>query len=570
MFKKLVSSLPYSPSTIDQVNFYAKRLKKEESIRKLGLFFVVLSMVIQMIAVNFPAERSLAASNNDVINGGVNTIGELKAKYNAHADVKALYNRFGINSSDLDANSAKNESFAFKEQGASGTRTVGRINFASTKDHNLGSFAGSTFYSRSASEWSGSSPAYSFGVHKGTDNNYYKVWVLKDCGNIAYNRVESPSKPTPIPSPKPTPSPSPSPSPTPITPAVSCVRLTADKTTGKKSITVRFNGEYAANQSYLVNGLTFDFGDGTVTRHNGPLIDHTYVNNGTQPKTFTAKLTVNSTQGDKTAASCITTIKVLPEVCAINPNIKPDDPKCGVCTYNANLTPDDPRCKPTPVCVNDPSLKPDDPKCKCIENPSYTALDPRCTTPGKVKDARNVTQQLSAPLTLTTKAKGGDVIEYSLTTTNSNIVPKTNVKIEDYVGDILDYSTIDQEFLKQQGGIFNASTKMVSWDNQKIPANGKLVKAFRVIMKNPIPSTNSPNATATDFDCKMQNGYGNELSIPVECPVLKQAEQLPNTGPGTTLFFAFTVTMISSYFFARSWLLNKELGIIRKEYQHSA
>jgi hypothetical protein len=68
----------------------------------------------------------------------------------------------------------------------------------------------------------------------------------------------------------------------------------------------------------------------------------------------------------------------------------------------------------------------------------------------------------------------------------------------------------------------------------------------------------------------MQNGYGNELSIPVECPVLKQVEQLPNTGPGATLAFAFGITVISSYFFARSWLMAKEIGIIRKEYQHSA
>ena len=35
MFKKLLSNLPYNPSLIGQVSFYAKRLHAEEKIRRL-------------------------------------------------------------------------------------------------------------------------------------------------------------------------------------------------------------------------------------------------------------------------------------------------------------------------------------------------------------------------------------------------------------------------------------------------------------------------------------------------------------------------------------------------------
>lgn len=569
MFKKIVSAIPYSPSAIDQIGFYTARLKREEALRKLGLVFVILSMFIQIVAVSFPAEKSLAASDNDVIRGGVTSIGQLKSKYDAHADVRALYNRFGINGNDINDAGVDNVSFNFKNQGSLNTRTVGRTNFASTNDHNLGSFGGTTFYSRSAAEWNGSTPAYYFGKHKGTDNNYYHVWVLKDCGNIAYRKTDAPDKPVvnpPSPPPK-TPTTPTAPTPPPTTPTVACGRLVADKTSGTKFISVRFTGSYDASQSNIVNGLTFDFGDGTVVRHNGPVIDHEYTNNTTQPKTIIARLTINSTVGDRTSAACTTTITILPEVCALNNALLPNDPRCAVCPYNSSYTIDDPRCKPAPVCENDPTLKPDDPKCKCPDNPSITATDPKCTTPGKLKKVRNITQNLSPEKTLTTRVKPGDVLEYSLITTNTNIVPKTNITVDDYVGDILDYAVLDTAQITKDGGTFNTQTRTIRWENQRIPARGELVKTFRVTVKNPVPSTNSPNSTSTDFDCKMQNGYGNELSLSVECPVLKSVEQLPNTGPGATLGIAFGITAIASYFFARSWLLAKELGIIRREYQ---
>lgn len=140
--------------------------------------------------------------------------------------------------------------------------------------------------------------------------------------------------------------------------------------------------------------------------------------------------------------------------------------------------------------------------------------------------------------------------------------------VEDYIGDVLDYADIDMAYLESQGGKFNAVTKVVYWDNQTIPAKGELQKNFRVKMKAVIPVTHAPSASSTSYDCKIQNGYGNEIAMGVECPVLKQVEQLPNTGPGQSLFFAFAITTVSSYFFARSRLFTKELGIIKQDFTY--
>ena len=192
-----------------------------------------------------------------------------------------------------------------------------------------------------------------------------------------------------------------------------------------------------------------------------------------------------------------------------------------------------------------------------------------CAPPELEKEAKNITQNLSPKLTSSTEAKAGDVIEYILTTTNKNDVEILDYDIEDAIGDVLDYAELDKSFLAEQSGSFSADKKTVLWANQTIAANGSMQKVFRVKMKNPLPTTNQPNATAPDFDCKMDNSYGNPVVINVDCAVVKVVETLPNTGPGETIGAAFAVTSLSSYFFARSRLLAKELKLIKKDYRSS-
>jgi len=201
------------------------------------------------------------------------------------------------------------------------------------------------------------------------------------------------------------------------------------------------------------------------------------------------------------------------------------------------------------------------------QQPPATPLPPQPEVPpGSTKSVKNVTRNLEGTQAIQTTVQGGDVIEYKLVTANSNSSKKTNYDISDYVGDVLDYATLDTDFLASEGGTYNDTTKQVIWSNQTLPANGQLEKKIRVTIKNPIPSTNSPTQTSTSFDCTISNKYGEEISMNVACPALKTVETLPNTGPGETIAVAFGVTMVSSYFFARSRLLSKELGIVKKNY----
>ncbi|HRN90660.1 MAG TPA: hypothetical protein PK543_03170 [Candidatus Saccharibacteria bacterium] len=71
MFRKIVSNLPFSPALVGQLGFYAKRLRKEEATRRIGLIFVVLALVVQSLAVFQPPESANASSPRDMVAGGL-------------------------------------------------------------------------------------------------------------------------------------------------------------------------------------------------------------------------------------------------------------------------------------------------------------------------------------------------------------------------------------------------------------------------------------------------------------------------------------------------------------------
>lgn len=186
------------------------------------------------------------------------------------------------------------------------------------------------------------------------------------------------------------------------------------------------------------------------------------------------------------------------------------------------------------------------------------------------KTAKNLSMNLDEEATVEAKAEAGNVIEYSLTTHNSYGYDRNNVATSDYIGDVLDYATLDMSYLEQQGGAFNEETETISWKPETVPANGNLTKTFRVKIKDPIPSTNQPSAITTAFDCQISNKFGDQMDIAIDCPLPKSAEyitkRLPNTGPGTSLLIGFTAATVIGYFFARSRLLATELDIIRTEF----
>ncbi len=558
MFNKLLSTLPYNPSAIDEISFYIYRLKKEEPIRRVGFVLIALSMFIQIFATAVPPQKSMAASNNDIIRGGIQNKTELLRYWDKPgSDIPAIFGKFGVTRADLaDLPSKPNV-----------TITSSKLDFWSIGRTSLSGYSniddkykdsevrlkagGTTFYMRKLNSWGVATyPAFK-GTVKATGKQF---WIIADCGNFVQLGKETPKKPS----------------------LEIKKSVVGGKTTVKSNESFTYRVEYRNKQDdSLAEGvvLTDDLDAGYVNRlsptnipmggngvmkkniGNMPSTDNSrifdvsvQVKPNTAPGTKIcniAKLTADNATGVSSSKVCVTVVGETPPP-PVTPNvpIAPTTPKEPTCPDGRPL-PADKNCSP-----------PKEP-----EKPVEPELPP-----GSTKTVKNITQNLEGNDAIDSVVRAGDIIEYTLITANSNSKDKKGFDVVDYVGDVLEYTDLDLNFLSAQGGTFNDTTKQVVWSNQTLPAHGQLEKRFRVVAKNPIPSTNSPTPASTSYDCKISNKYGDEISMTVECPVMKTVEELPNTGPGTTVAIAFTVTTISGYFLARNNLLAKELKIVKKNY----
>lgn len=104
MFRKLISNLPYSPTLLHDVGFYAKRLRNEEATRRLTVIFVVLAVSMQSLTMFSPPESANASSEQDIIPGGVSNLDDYLLRYDHNKDdVKDILNTVGITRSELAA-----------------------------------------------------------------------------------------------------------------------------------------------------------------------------------------------------------------------------------------------------------------------------------------------------------------------------------------------------------------------------------------------------------------------------------------------------------------------------------
>lgn len=102
MFRKLVSNLSYSPSLIGEVAKLARSLKREEQLRRSGLLFLGLALLLNTFALLMPPESANTASSYDMVYGGVRSTDELLAQYDKNeANIRDILESFGITRKEL-------------------------------------------------------------------------------------------------------------------------------------------------------------------------------------------------------------------------------------------------------------------------------------------------------------------------------------------------------------------------------------------------------------------------------------------------------------------------------------
>lgn len=543
MFRKLVSNLPFSPALVGQIGFYAKRLKKEEATRRLGLIFTALALVVQSFAVFSPPEPANAAGGGDcspnaIITCGAFSIGELRQKYNQNApgDLPALFGHFGL-TSDIINNATVKMGTAYRDGRVVVDGKVVGHNSTSLgrSDFRGGQYAvgigGRTYYSTPNNVIFLSNTISMFAFFN--SNGDYINGVLLDCGNPigSYDKYVAP--PVIVTTP-----PRPTPPPVVVQPPSAACSSLAIKAIDRTRF--QLTGTATTERHASINHITYvvkDSSGKTILTQEGAAGSKSSVTvDVTTPGSYTAEAIASTSLGDRTSANCVKAFTVSQKpMCEIKPDLPADSPECKPCEGNPDLWYKDEDCKP--------EIK-------------------------LVKSAVNVTQGGADATKIT--AKPGDIIEYTLKLENKGLATTNGIPVSDRVNDIMEYAS-----MRDTGG-GNYVDGTMKYADVTLKPNTSVERKFSVQVSNPVPLTPQGQHVKSSYDCKMSNNYGDStIDINVECPVTKTIIEepittLPATGPRENMIFAGVVLAVVSFFYARSRQLGKEVRLVRKEFSASA
>ena len=531
MFRKIVSNLAFSPALVGQLGFYAKRLRKEEATRRIGLIFTALALVVQSFAVFTPPEVTNAANGDNVIYSGVTSKEDLLGVYDrgidsaGRNDIRQIYTHFGISRQDI-ANGSIDTYYTNDFNGQ--IKTVGRTNWGvsnrqpvAVTDTNTTVYTGEFSDGYNHKRW----PMRALVGQRSIDGQWFAITL--DCGNVVYVVPPPPVK----------------------RPNASCSALTITPISRTK---VRLNASASTVDGATISAYTY-----TIKNTAGAVVSNDRIDASattsqlekTLPRdgTYTATVTVSTSVGDKTSGSCATSLSISPE------------PRCPL---NPALVESSPECKP---CEGSTSVWYKDDKCKADFDIS--------------KSVSNITQNIVDANGKT--AQPNDQLRYTLMVKNTGTTTGTYT-VGDSLSDVLEYADVVDlggGSLTQSGTVSHQAqtssadqslvTPAVTWPSVTLKPGESVKKVVLVRVKATLPTTALNMANMMSYDCKMANTFGNTLSVPVQCPPEKVAEtvvaELPHTGATENMIFAGMVLAIVAYFYARARQTKNEIRLIRRD-----
>lgn len=165
-----------------------------------------------------------------------------------------------------------------------------------------------------------------------------------------------------------------------------------------------------------------------------------------------------------------------------------------------------------------------------------------------------------------TQAKPGDTIAYTLTVKNTGNGDANNVDIEEDLTDVLEYASL----VDDDGGRLS-SDNVLRWPDADIAAGSSVSKTITVKVDDEIKATPTSTSDPSSYDLIMTNVFhDNTVNIKLPPPIGKTAEiitqELPKTGPGESMLAVTAITVVVSYFAARTHLLRKETQLVRTQF----
>jgi len=511
MFKKIVSQLSFSPALVGQLGFYARRLRKEQATRRLGLIFVALALVVQSLVVFQAPEPANASSNNDFIVGGLGlgsnrSLDKFIGPYDRNErNLQDIMNYFGITRAEI-------TSAQFTHFAAGGKKSYGfetRAGSTPIEITNASYQPVRTIYGRDLTMWATPTEQIYGWVGHSTKIGWFAI--MQACGNLVTERF--PDKPVPPPAP---------------------ANIIASKTAVNTTQSIDASKKSAVENDKITYTVK-------VRNDGGTAKTVSLGDNLTEVLQY-SKLT------DRGGGTFNTTNNVLswPSV---------------------NLGPGASVSHSYSVQMNS-SLISTTTTCKMRNNfiDQVVTVPITCTTPpAKIETSKTALNVSQGNINATTKtAKENDRITFSVTAENTGGTPKT-FTFEDNIGDTLEYAKL----LDNGGGKYDEKTRVLSWPDITLAPGEKQVRTFTVQVLATIPATPQGVSDPSSYDCKIENAfYTSSVIIPVTCPTPKVVEyvsELPKTGPTENIIFAGVTLAIVTFFYLRSRQLGTEVRLIRRD-----
>lgn len=546
MFRKLVSNLSFSPALVGQLGFYARRLKKEETTRRLGLIFTALALIVQSFAVFQAPEPASAASGNDMVYGGVHSPSAVLSAYDNNTNnFRDLFTAIKVSRNDI-VNATNHLEYHSSREGMY-SWGLNRV-FGADKGEGAYNVGTRTFYYRPQSLW-GTPASYSAYVGKSSATGMW-FGIMRSCGNLLTFTV--PPAPT-------CPTGQVGTYPNCTTPPKMCTipgktNLLASDANCKydpvatcSSLSVKQNGN-----TYQYTGIGTAEHGAKITRYifqvyrDGKLIktlesDTSVVTDKeTVAGKYSVKLTIKTSLGDKTSSGCAKEFTITePEKCPQNLSLLKTDPNCQPCPGDTTIWIKDDKCSAEIV---------------------------------QTKTAQNTSQNNTDATT--TVAKASDQIVYKLNVTNRGL-KETEYTIQENLADVLQYASLEDAgggTLTDNTTSEQVSTKTIlTWPKVTLKPGETQTRIFTVKLADTIAAKGRGSSEPSSYDCVMTNAFGNTVNVSVDCPFQKQVventvAELPHTGPGENIIFASVVFAIVAFFYARSRQLKKEVRLIRRDF----
>lgn len=604
MFRNIVSNLPFSPALVGQLGFYAKRLRKEETTRRLGLIFTVLALVVQSFAV-FQAPEPVNATTPGQVGGSprcdVESAGPRGSAFNIK-DNKAIVNFDIRGGKDCKVQLSANSFFAPSMNGTPYERQI-------LHDRNTRTFEAPGRYSMQTMLPSQSNKDkgcfYQVDLTYGT-NNIQPVIAYGhgklDCGQIAFASASCTSLNIIQAAP---------------TRFTLKAKAAATNTTINKYVfaITKPNGQTVEKvQATDANTASIDFESAApgnysakltvhsaIGQHSGPACKGSFTVAGPSTPTaicsnVTATIT-NRTQayfmgnamvsggatiksytfivknklGIEVKRTTVTTTATSASTSAINILTAGEYSVELIIQTSLGARTNTTSCvkkftiTSLSVCQYNPSLPPNSPDCQpCPDNPDIWIKDAACESDLILsKTATNMTNGDVDATTIV--AQASDKIAYTVKVENKGLLP-TSASLEERLEDVLQYSSL----IDAGGGVFSPTTSTLTWPTVELKAGEKQSRTFVIQLQSDIAATNTGTSDGTSYDCVMTNTFGNSIDISVNCPIQKViveqiVKELPQTGPRENLIFAGVLLSVVVYFYARTRQTNKEVRLIRRD-----